>query len=94
MARYTTKRPGPHPVAIIEELVQATKGIKDSAIELEAKVQQGYISKLRHSVVPDPQISTIIKLAKALGYRITLAPEKEVALSSRERIVKQKESQQ
>lgn len=87
MAIYNTKRSGPHPIAVVEELLLATQGIKDLLIEQKTKLPQGTISKLRKHTIRDPRISSVVRLAKSLGYRLTLAPEMEVAPSPEPDIV-------
>ena len=72
MSIYRVARDQQHPVDVVEELLEACDGVKDEVIEGDAQLSRGMISKLRKGHVEGPQITTIAKLAGALGYRLRL----------------------
>ena len=60
----------PH-VGVIVKRLRATRGLTQTQLAKRAGLTQGYVAKIESAAyAPDPALSVVIKLAKALDVRI------------------------
>ena len=72
MATRRVKAARPHPLPLVQQLIESCEGIHERNLCDHAGVARGYISQLRMGANNNPKLMQFGCLAEALGYELVL----------------------